>query len=178
MIYSEDKSIGIRAIEKLDLPIIQSWRNNDNIRQYFREYREFSMTQKENWYEAMLSDNRFEMFVIVEVGSQKLIGVAGLTYIDWINRHADVHFYIGEGDSWIDEVFAPKAIPIVLEYGYHTLNLNKLWTEIYEIDTKKLAFFEQLGFKVDANLREHYFHNGKYYTSHILSLLCREYSNE
>ena len=31
------------------------------------------------------------------------------------------------------------------------------------------------GFKIDASLREHYFHNGKYYSSHILSLLKKEY---
>ena len=42
------KNLAIRAIEKSDLELIQSWRNNENLRKYFREYREFSMTQKEN----------------------------------------------------------------------------------------------------------------------------------
>ena len=72
MIFSEDKSIGIRAIEKSDLPLIQSWRNHEDIRRYFREYREFSMTQKENWYEEMLKDNRFEMFSIEDNEQRKL----------------------------------------------------------------------------------------------------------
>ena len=36
---------------------------------------------------------------------------------------------------------------------------------------KKLNFFKSIGFEIDATLREHYFHNGKYYSSHILSLL-------
>ena len=40
------ENLGIRAIEKSDLDLIQSWRNNEDLRKYFREYREFSMTQK------------------------------------------------------------------------------------------------------------------------------------
>ena len=46
--------LGIRAIELDDLPIIQKWRNDDNLRRYFREYREFSLTQKKDWYFKMV----------------------------------------------------------------------------------------------------------------------------
>ena len=175
MIYSEDYKIGIRAIEKSDLSVIQQWRNDESLRRYFREYRDFSMTQKENWYNSMIADNRFEMFIIEDLDSRKPIGVTGLTYIDWVNRHADVHFYIGKDSLWIDDDYSPTAIRLILDYGFNTLNLNKLWAEIYEIDNKKLNFFKSLGFKIDASLREHYFHKGKYYTSHILSLLRNEY---
>ena len=105
----------------------------------------------------------------------EVIGVTGITYIDWPNKHADVHFYIGKNSEWIDEKYSHTAIKLVLNYGFKTLNLNKLWAEIYEIDTKKLNFFKVKGFKIDATLREHYFHNGKYYSSHILSLLRKEY---
>ena len=175
MIFSKDKKIGIRAVEKSDLLLIQSWRNDESLRQYFREYRDFSITQKENWYNNMITDNRFEMFVIKDCSNDVSIGVAGITYIDWVNRHGDVHFYIGKDSEWIDRKYSPEAIKIILAYGFNTLNLNKLWAEIYEIDTKKLDFFQSLGFKIDASLREHYFYKGKYYTSHILSLLRSEH---
>ena len=176
MIYSEDKTMAIRAMERADLPLVQTWRNNEKIRRYFREYREFSMSQKENWYENMVKDNRFEMFVIIDCESDEVIGVTGLTYIDWVNGHSDLHFYIGKNEAWIDEEYAPKAIKIILDYGFGILSLNKIWAEVYEIDKLKLSFFKEIGFKIDANLREHYFYQGKYHTSHILSLLKGEYS--
>ena len=174
MIYSKDNTIALRAVEKSDLPLLQKWRNNQSFRQYFREYREFSMTQKENWYNEMIKDNKNEFFMIVDCINNIDVGIAGLTYIDWVNRHADVHFYIGNDDAWIDDNYAPRAFDLVLRYGYHDLNLNKLWAELYEIDIHKIKFFQSFGFKVDASLREHYFHKGKYYTSHILSLLRSE----
>ena len=89
-----------------------------------------------------------------------------------------IHFYIGKDRAWIDEKFSPDAIQAILNYGFNTLNMNKLWAEVYEIDKKKLAFYNSLGFNIDASLREHYYHEGKYITSHILSLLKKEYENE
>lgn len=167
------QKVKLRPIELTDLPTIKSWRNDPSLMRYFREYRFFSDTQKKHWYEKMIKDNRFEFFIIEdEKGSS--IGITGITYIDWVNRHADVHFYIGDKSQWIDDVYSDEAFKIILNYGFNNLNLNKLWAEIYEIDYKKLRFFQDKGFKIDANLREHYFYGGKYYTSHILSLLRNE----
>ena len=165
-------TLGLRAIEKKDLQTIQAWRNDENLRRYFREYRDFSMSQLEKWYDNMIFDNRFEFFIVEHDNNP--IGVAGITYIDWVNRHADVHFYIGEGSEWIDKKHSPEAFNLILDYGFDILNLNKIWAEIYEIDSKKLKFFKDNGFSIDANLREHYYYKGKYYTSHLLSLLKSE----
>ena len=79
MIYNKDKSMAIRAMEKSDLPVVQVWRNDDSIRRYFREYREFSLAQKEQWYESMIQNDKFEMFVIIDCEDQDIIGVTGLT---------------------------------------------------------------------------------------------------
>mgnify|MGYP006228753079 FL=1 len=87
--------IRLRAIEESDLPKIQAWRNNESLRRYFREYRDFSFSQLKSWYHNMISDDRFEFFIIESLEGESL-GVAGLTYIDWVNKHADVHFYIGK----------------------------------------------------------------------------------
>ena len=114
------------------------------------------------------------MFLIYQ--DKKPVGVTGLTYIDWVNRHADVHFYIGIDGLWIDEKIAPNAINLILDYGFSYLNLNKLWVEIYDIDNKKITFFQERNFKKDAVLRDHYFYDGEYHDSFIFSLLRKDYS--
>tara|TARA_R110002110_G_scaffold76315_3_gene201152 strand:+ start:997 stop:1551 length:555 start_codon:yes stop_codon:yes gene_type:complete len=173
----EYKNIAIRAIEKSDLPILQDWRNNEDLRRYFREYREFSMLQKEDWYEKMIFDNRFEMFMVLD-SAVRPIGAAGFTYIDWLNRHCDLHFYIGQEGAWIDKEYAPNVLELMLYRGFNFLNMNKIWAEIYEIDIHKKSFFQDAGFEVDACLRQHYYYNGKYYNSYILSLLKEDWSHE
>lgn len=172
----EYNKIAIRAIEKEDLPLLHKWRNNENLRKYFREYREFSMMQKNKWYEDMTFDNNFEMFMITDQEKESMpIGVTGFTYIDWLNRHCDLHFYIGHDAAWIDEKYAPDAFELALKRAFHFLNMNKVWAEIYEIDNKKLDFFKERGFSVDACHRQHYYYDGKYYDSYILSMLRGDY---
>ena len=99
--------------------ILFSYGEMTNIRKYFREYRDFSIRQIENWYENMLDDKSFEMFVIIDCKNKnEVVGVTGLTYIDFVNHHADIHFYIGKEGLWIDDYYSPKAIQIILNYGF------------------------------------------------------------
>ena len=58
----QKNGIILRAIEEKDLPVLQSWRNDDNLRRYFREWRDFSLKQKKKWYDQMIFDDRFQMF--------------------------------------------------------------------------------------------------------------------
>jgi RimJ/RimL family protein N-acetyltransferase len=165
--------ITLRAIEENDLDLIQTWRNNEDLRRYFREYRDFSKTQIKNWYQKMIQSKNFEMFLICN--EKEPVGVSGITYIDWINRHGDVHFYIGKKGAWIENKISPIAIDLILSFGFKNLNLNKLWVEIYEIDKKKISFFKEKKFEQDAILRDHYFYKGKYHNSYIYSLLNKDF---
>ena len=42
--------VGLRAIEKDDLPILLQWRNQPEYRQFFREYRELNSVNQEKWF--------------------------------------------------------------------------------------------------------------------------------
>ena len=55
MIPSDNPTIGIRAIELSDLPIIQKWRNSPSFRRYFREYRVISFPNSD-WYKRLNAD--------------------------------------------------------------------------------------------------------------------------
>ena len=169
------KNIGFRSIEFADLELLQSWRNAEELRKYFREYRDFSFSQIKEWYQNMIKDDKFEMFMIIDLNSNETVGVVGYTYIDWINRHCDLHFYLGKELEWIDKTYCPVAIKLALKHAFNTLNMNKVWAEIYEIDDKKLTFFKSLNFNTDVVHRDHYFYEGKYYNSYIVSLLREEY---
>ena len=74
------------------------------------------MLQITSWYEQMVNDPKFEMFMVVDSNNNSL-GVAGLTYIDFINKHADLHFYVGKDEQWIDNDCTEALIPLLLEYS-------------------------------------------------------------
>lgn len=170
------KYTGLRAVEKSDLEFLKEWRNKESFRKNFREVRELSSYNQEKWYDKLHQSPNDYMFTIVDLQSGKPIGAAGLLYINWIIRAADFSFYIGEGDSYIDDKFAPDAVNSLLNYGYNVLNLNKVWMELYSFDTSKLDFFtKEFNFQVDGKFRQNTFYEGKYHDSFLLSLMADEY---
>jgi RimJ/RimL family protein N-acetyltransferase len=168
------KLIGLRAVEENDLELLKNWRNMPSFRRNFREVRELSTDSQQRWYK-MICDHSMRdfMFSIVDLADGKLIGACGLLYINWIIRSADFSFYIGKDHAYVDDKgYAEEATKLLIEYGFNNLNLHKIWMELYEFDTVKYNFFTQkFGFKQDAVLRDNCFEDGKYWNSHIISLI-------
>jgi RimJ/RimL family protein N-acetyltransferase len=151
----EGSVVGLRAIERSDLALLLQYRNCPDLRQYFREFRELSMADQERWFEQrVLNDPATRMFSIVERTTGQLLGACGLCYIDPINRSADFSIYIGADELYIDDIYAPDAARLLIAYGFDELNLHRLWSEIYDFDTRKIRFFEQLGFTLEGRHRQ------------------------
>lgn len=164
--------VGLRAIEKDDLVQLRDWRNVSEFRVNFREVRELNLYNQEVWFENTNKSKNDFMFMFVNLQDNKPIGAGGLLYTNWIIRAADFSFYIGLDDLYIDnEGYAVDASRLLLSYGFNTLNLNKIWMELYEFDKKKLDFFQNnFHFKVDGCLRDNCFEHGRYWNSYIISL--------
>jgi RimJ/RimL family protein N-acetyltransferase len=88
-----------------------------------------------------------------------------------INRSADFSIYIGADDLYIDEVYAPDAAKVLIRYGFGELNLHRLWTEIYSIDSQKHRLFASLGFQLDGRHRQTHWTESQWVDSLFWSLL-------
>lgn len=171
------KVVGLRALEKEDLVLLRDWRNVAAFRKNFREIRELNLVNQENWFTKINGSANDFMFMVVRLEDDKPLGACGLLYVNWIIRSADFSFYIGHEEKYIDDDgYAQEACELLLRYGFHELNLHKIWMELYEFDHKKLKFFlEKFPFKVDGILRDNCFAHGKYWSSKVISLLSDEY---
>ena len=168
------KSVGLRALEKEDLPFLRDWRNIKNFRRNFREVRELNLADQYEWFESLQKTKHINyMFTIVDLKTNNPIGAAGLLYVNWNIRSADFSFYIGKDEFYIDNKgYAQEAAQLLIDYGFKNLNLHKVWMELYEYDNMKIDFFTQnFDFKKDGCLRDNCFEDGKYWNSLIISLL-------
>ena len=168
------KAVGLRAIEKEDLPILLQWRNNPEFRLFFREYRELNFENQIQWFDKyVMRDMSTRMFAIIEIETLSVIGACGLCYIDWINRSADFSIYIGKDNLYIDEYYAIQAGVLMEKYGFEELNLHRLWSEVYSIDNKKQTFFNSLGFELEAKLKQTHWTQGEWVDSLFFTkILC------
>lgn len=166
--------VGLRAIEKSDLPQLLEWRNQPENRVFFREYRELNTINQTVWFDKyVMNDPSTRMFAIVDLKTKELLGACGLCYIDWINRSADFSIYIGKDDLYIDSTYAIDAAKVMQAYGFDELNLHRLWAEIYSIDEKKKKFFERLDFDLEGTFKETHWTLGKWVDSLYYTKLNR-----
>src|SRR2546425_9329332 len=86
--------VKFRAIERDHLPRLRDRRNSPAIQRRTREFRLVSLVDQERWFESLHNDRHTIMFDVFE--KDTLIGVAGLTYMDWKNRRAEVSICVGD----------------------------------------------------------------------------------
>lgn len=168
------KKTHLTSVERGSLEQMRSWRNQPEMRKYFREYREISKDMQKDWYvNRVLSDKEQVNFEIHENDTGVLIGHCGLYYIDWIHRHAEFGIYVGD-TTYRSGGYGSDALRTLIKYGFDDLNLNKIWCEVYT-NNDALTIYKHLGFQQEGILRQHYYNEGKYWDSTMLSVLKSEF---
>jgi len=167
------KKTTLMSVEENNLEQLRTWRNKPKLRKYFREHREISRSMQARWFKKINEDSGQVNFQIHDKGTNKLIGHCGLYYINWIHRHAEFGIYIGD-DDFRNGGYGSDSLRTLIGYGFGDLNLNKIWCEVYS-NNEALEVYKHLGFQEEGHLRQHYYNEGKYWDSYMLSILKEDY---
>ena len=170
----EGKNINLRSLEIEDLKVLKKWRNDPINRNHTREYRLLNMINQKEWFEMIHKDNppKFLMFGVTDK-QEKLIGVCGLTYIDWKNRHCEISIILYL-KNWQKTKFAKETISLLEKYGFEELNMRRLWVEIFDTIPQNIKLFESLNFVREGVLRDKLWRNRKWHNSYIYSKLSTD----
>jgi RimJ/RimL family protein N-acetyltransferase len=182
MMIVGDKII-IDVIDPRSLEWMRQRRNDPELRQYFREWKDISKDRQEIWYkERGNNTNKCHVyFEIREASKEKdkenhidnLIGCMGLHYINWQLRSAEFGIYLdytvrGKG-------YGKESLSMLFDYGFNEMNMHKIWAEVYNFNSAINVYTHGLGMKVDGVLRDNKFTKGKYHDSTMISILEDEW---
>jgi RimJ/RimL family protein N-acetyltransferase len=163
--------VGLRAVEGMDLPVLLEWRNNPENRKYFREWRELNFQHQLKWFqEHVMGDASPIMFAIQSLKEGSLLGCCGLTYIDWVHRSSEISIYIGSG--YLDDVAAPEALDLMVNYALSELGLHRLYIRVYDYDEKRKDLARNGGFLFEGRLKDAHFCNGAFHDECIYGLVA------
>lgn len=164
--------VSLYAIEESDLEQIRLWRNLESLRDYFREVYEIPLWKQKEWFKNSNSNPNEKYFIIKLNETNKALGVVGINYINWINAHCQLSLYIGVDELYIDDKgWALEAAQLIQKFAFNTLNLHKIFVEIFDFDRLKMKLLNDLGYLHEGTLKEHVFKKGKYNNSLIYSKL-------
>jgi RimJ/RimL family protein N-acetyltransferase len=176
MIYGE--RIRLRGVERSDLPQFQEWLNDPEVIEGLATYLPLSMADEEQWFEGMSKRDTVEKPMAIEVKEDngwRLIGNAGLFNLEWMPRSAELGIFIGEKAFW-NKGYGTETVCLLLRHGFETLNLNRIFLQVYSTNTRARRSYEKAGFVLEGTLREAVYRQGKYADMHVMSVLRSEWS--
>ena len=173
------KRLRLRAIEKEDLPRFVAWLNDPEVARHLSFLTPMSLRQEEKWYERILQQDSADQPLVIERDSPQgwtPIGNISFTTIDWVNRCAELGIFIGEKASW-NQGYGREAIEMLLQYGFNTLNLNRIFLRVDETNPGAIRCYEHAGFILEGRLRQAKFEDGHYIDHLLMSVLRSEWQS-
>lgn len=155
-----------------DLPILRAWRNDYTTYKWCRQYEPIGEKEHLAWFESLHGDTSRKMYAIYKTKTAEIIGVCGLTSIDWINRRAEFSLYIAPDRK--GHGYGEAALRRLLSVGFSVLNLNCIWGESFD-GNPAINMFSRVGFKCEGVRREFYYRDGKYISASLWSILKHEF---
>jgi diamine N-acetyltransferase len=182
MIYGE--RIRLRAVEKADLPAFVEWLNDPEVLHGLLIHNPLSQAEEENWYQRMLERPADEHVLAIDIRlptdinenhTWKLIGSLAFDHIDWRVAAAEFGIVIGDKSYW-NQGYGTEAVRLLVRFGFHTLNLNRIFLRVYETNPRAIRAYEKAGFTSEGRERQAEFRNGKYIDVLRMSILRAEFT--
>ena len=163
-------SVYLRPLEHEDAPILASYLNDPAVRRTLLTYRPLSVGQERAFLDALAKNDQDIVLGVVLQDSDVLLGVTGLHRMDFRSRHAEFGLFIGDPGFW-GRGLGTEATRLMLDYGFGTLNLNRVWLNVFGPHTAAQRVYEKAGFRREGVHREHYYVDGRYVDGVLMGIL-------
>lgn len=168
------KKVCLRPFGKDDVPYIQRWSNDAEIRKLTGEVAPMSRVEAEKFYRELCADKERMWFVIVLKKGNRVIGEAGLLRMFKPWRCTDMTVIIGEKDEW-GKGYGTEAGRLLLEFAFKQLHFHRISVGVVGLNHRALRFWEGLGFKKEGVERDGYYYDNKFSDFIMMSILEDEY---
>jgi len=159
--------------------VFVKWVNDDEVAENLMFTMPFSRFEEEQWYNAMMEKPPSEHIFVIEVKDQddlnyKAIGTCQFHDINWRHRTGEVGIMIGEKSCW-DQGYGTETMRLLLDHGFATLNLHRIWLQVYAKNKRGIRAYEKAGFIHEGTFRQADYQHGRYHDIHLMSVLKDEW---
>ena len=164
----------LKCLSMFDMGKIRWWRS----RQMQMLRTSFPLTQEmqEDFYENVICNRNSNSRFWGLWNKDKIIGMCGIENIQWENRFGEISLLLNHG--MITDENLQKSLKLILHEGFNKLNLENIFTEVYECSHMHMLWIESAN-KHNAKLvvlpnRKYW--NGKYYDSEYINFNKERYN--
>lgn len=134
--------ITLRMLEEGDLPLTLSWRNNSEIRKWFKNSDEIAFDSHCRWFESY--ESKLDDYVFIAEHNGTLVGQ--LAVYDIREHRAEVGRFISSPEMKGKGIMK-QSIRVFLDFIIDAFELNEINLEVYESNVRAVAVYRKLGFE-------------------------------
>lgn len=116
---------------------------------------------------------------VVEFGVETLdgrhIGGTTLRRFERWSRQAEFAIAIGEAD-FRGKGYGSEVTALMVDFAFGRLNLNRVWLTVNVQNGAGIKAYQKAGFQIEGTLRENVYAGGRYWDSHIMGALRRDWA--
>lgn len=166
-------------LRQKDMLPIKNWRN-EQIRM-LRQRKPLTDDVQIQYYQtvvqALFDAEQPDQLLFSYLLDGQCIGYGGLTHIDWEARRAEVSFLLDTKRHQDVAIFKAEFclfFDVMKQVAFQDLQLNRLFTETYDIRPYEIEAVEAAGFQREGCLREHVVIDGQFVDAIFHGCLRRE----
>ncbi len=144
--------ISIRKLEVKDIPYILEWMKDPEVNMFFRFDPEAVSEVTVRHFIASSFGNSEIHFAVVN-DHDEYLGTISLKNIDRINLTAEYAISLRKNSHGTG--CAAIATNQILEFGFKTLGLHRVYLNVYEDNVRARKFYEKFGFVYEGMFRDH-----------------------
>jgi len=173
----------ITPFREEDIFLIKKWRNEQlNI---LRQNKLLSDEEQKSYYENVIkptfTQSNPKIILFSYLQDNECIGYGGLTNLDWISKRAELSFLLKTMRSYNNKMYEKDFsiyLKLIKSVAFEEINLNRLFTETFDIRPLHIKVLEKNGFELEGRLRQNVYIEGLFVDSLIHGLLRERYYAE
>ena len=169
--------VRIRAMEEDDLPRYVIWFNDSEVIQGLNQFLPMSLKEEQKWFEDMQLRDPIERSLAIDIQPNDEwihVGGCGFFGFDHQAKRAEFGITIGEKSYW-GQGFGTEATSLMLDFGFNTLNLQRIALRVFADNERARNVYQKLGFVEEGRLRRDRFFDGGYYDTIMMGILREEW---
>ncbi|MGC4000524.1 MAG: GNAT family protein [Anaeromyxobacter sp.] len=169
------EKVSLRPLDATDAPRLVTLLNDPAVRRNLRLDRPVSLAAEHEFIAALARATDQVVLGVAARDDGRLLGVTGLHQLGDAARQAEFGIFLGGPQEW-GKGFGQEATRLIVDYGFGTLNLNRIWLHVNAGNQRGVRAYQKVGFKTEGVLRQASFRDGAYQDVVAMAILREEWA--
>jgi len=172
--FLDRKDVALYTVEETDLERLRDIVNHRDVWTWISVCTPQNLQDEEQFLEQLTADDDQITLLVYSKDEEKHVGTIEFRLADGPEQVAELGIMLDADHH--SQGIGTAALELMLDYGFSTMNLHRIWTRADAENKKSCGLMEKVGFTHEGTMRDHRFARGDHQDVEIYGLLRDEWT--